>query len=99
MFRLRAYLTNTYLASFDLAVTATCYFVVRREEFGAAGNQAGPASLGFVLSLWLVLSFYFGMYRSRRLDSPVADLITLLKVGLASWVVVAFVSPLLPGLA
>src|SRR5439155_8532880 len=38
-------------------------------------------------------------YRSRRLDSPFADLIILFKVGLASWVVLEGTAHLAPLLA
>src|SRR5262245_7161468 len=89
MFNVRAYLTNTALAGFDLIVTAACFFAVQM--------KSGPASLVPVLILWLALSFYFGTYRSRRLDSPLADVVVIFKVGLTSWIVAQLGSPLLPG--
>ena len=56
-------------------------------------------AMGFVLTLWIVLSAYFRLYHSRRLDSPFADAITLLKMGLASWIVLEGSAHLLPQLA
>jgi exopolysaccharide biosynthesis polyprenyl glycosylphosphotransferase len=92
MFRVRACLTNTYLASFDLAVAGACYFAVR--------PPAPPSllPLSFLLVLWLGFSSYFGVYRSRRLDSPLADWVTLAKVGAATWTAVACAPLLLPAL-
>jgi len=108
MFRLRANLINTYLVSFDFAVAMFCYFAVHRTELGSAVSQtvfqtrwtpAQVSVLGFVLLTWIFLSFYFGMYRSRRLDSPFADLFILAKVGFASWVILESASHLAPQLA
>jgi Undecaprenyl-phosphate glucose phosphotransferase len=87
MFNLRVYLTNTGLACFDLAVTALCYF--------ALGHTGVPV---FVLTLWLMLSWYFGMYRSRRLDSPLADLLIISRVCLAGWILIQAFSTLFPTL-
>jgi Undecaprenyl-phosphate glucose phosphotransferase len=93
MFQLRAWLTNICLAAFDLGVTAACvvgmsYLV---EANAGPGGHTAPlsdrlASALPLLMLWLLLSLYFGMYRSRRLDSPLADWITILKVALTGWV-------------
>lgn len=107
MFRIRTYLTNAGLASFDLTVTALCHIAVWHLDLhgdpGAAPwrNSLLPdrvVALGFVLILWIVLSAYFRLYHSRRLDSPFADAITLLKVGLASWIVLEGSAHLLPQL-
>ena len=87
MFNVRVYLTNTGLACFDLAVTALCYF--------ALGISGVPV---FVLTLWLMLSCYFGMYRSRRLDSPLADILIISKVCLACCVLIPAFSTLFPAL-
>jgi Undecaprenyl-phosphate glucose phosphotransferase len=89
MFNVRVYLTNTCLACFDLAVTAACFFAVA---------SAGPDAIVFVLALWLALSSYFGMYRSRRLDSPLADLLIIFKVGFSGWILIQALSTLLPAL-
>jgi len=94
MFSVRVYLTNTYLACFDLAVTGACYLAVRPDGSGDPFKHAALA--GFIFILWLVLSFHFGMYRSRRLDSPLADLVILFKVSFASWVLLQAASTLLP---
>jgi Undecaprenyl-phosphate glucose phosphotransferase len=53
--------------------------------------------ISLVLAVWLVLSLYFGMYRSRRLDSPLADLVIILKVSVAGWVLVQLASTLPAG--
>lgn len=107
MFRIRTYLINTYLACFDLAVSASCYMAVSWVEPSSDGRlihlrdllTPGHAlPLGFVLLLWLTLSLYFRLYYSRRLDSPFADLIILVKVGLASWVILEGIAHLLPAL-
>jgi len=96
MFRIRTYLTNACLAGFDLTVTALCHIVVWQLELhrtlGPASSQPSPVSarslaLGFVLLLWVALASYFRLYHSRRLDSPFADTAILLKMGLASWIV------------
>jgi Undecaprenyl-phosphate glucose phosphotransferase len=104
MFRVRTYLTNTYLVCFDLAVTAVCFLAVLRSENGAGAAfqdllRTGQVSvLGFALVLWLILSSYFGMYRSRRLDSPFADLLILAKVSVVAWVILESASHLTPAL-
>lgn len=91
MFNLRVYLTNTCLACFDLVVTAACYVAVRYAVLSqstiANGNPLSvheAARLACVLILWLALSSYFGLYRSRRLDSPLADVFVIFKTGLAA---------------
>ena len=108
MFRVRAYLTNTYLVCFDLAIVAACYVAVQWAEPSSGGTpplfqdpltRGQVSALGFVLLLWLALSSYFGMYRSRRLDSPFADLLILGKVALTGWVILESASHLQPGLA
>ena len=87
MFNVRVYLTNTGLACFDLAVTALCYFAI--------GHSGVPV---FVLTLWLMLFCYFGMYRSRRLDSPLADLLIISRVCLSGWILIQAFSTLFPAL-
>ncbi len=108
MFRIRTYLTNFGLASFDLTVIAVCHVAVwHMDQYGTTGhafrgNLVIPdrlLAMGFVLTLWIVLSAYFRLYHSRRLDSPFADAITLLKIGLASWIVLEGSAHLLPQLA
>jgi exopolysaccharide biosynthesis polyprenyl glycosylphosphotransferase len=94
MFSVRVYLTNTYLACFDLAVTAACYLAARPDGPGKPLEHAALA--GSIFILWLALSFHFGMYRSRRLDSPLADVVILFKVSFASWVLLQAASTLLP---
>jgi Undecaprenyl-phosphate glucose phosphotransferase len=91
MFNVRAYLTNTCLACFDLVVTAACFFAVRQVE-------SGSTFFAPVLILWLALSLYFGTYRSRRLDSPLADAVVIFKVGLTSWIAAQLSAVVLPGL-
>jgi Undecaprenyl-phosphate glucose phosphotransferase len=108
MFRIRTYLTNAGLASFDLTVTAACHVAVwQMYLFGTighafSGNLLVPdrlLAMGFVLTLWIVLSAYFRLYHSRRLDSPFADALTLIKTGLASWIILEGSAHLLPQLA
>jgi len=94
MFNVRVYLTNTVLACFDLAITAASCLLLRPAGFDTTFGSI--AFFAFVLSLWLVLSLYFGMYRSRRMDSPLADLVIIFKVALASGVVIQAASTLLP---
>jgi len=107
MFRLRAYLINAYLASFDLAITVSCFLSLSGFQLTApwpnilrtslpAGHLFG---LGAAVLVWLSLSLYFGLYHSRRLDSPFADAITLCKVGFASWVVLGGLAHEFPALA
>lgn len=106
MFRIRTYLTNACLACFDLTVTALCHIAVWQLELdgtlGPAPRQSNISdcllALGFVLILWVVLASCFGLYHSRRLDSPMADAVTLFKVGLASWIVLEGSAHLLPQL-
>jgi exopolysaccharide biosynthesis polyprenyl glycosylphosphotransferase len=93
MFSIRVCLTNIGLACFDLAATAACYAVFRGiTELASwdAGFEAVAA-----LGLWLALSFYFGMYRSRRMDSAWGDCVVIFKVALASAVLVNVGSSLL----
>jgi Undecaprenyl-phosphate glucose phosphotransferase len=108
MFRLRAYLINAYLVSFDFAITALCYVAVLHYELSSGKTQTvfqilwtpvQVSVLGFALLTWISLSFYFGMYRSRRLASPFSDLIILAKAGFAGWIILESVSHLAPELA
>jgi exopolysaccharide biosynthesis polyprenyl glycosylphosphotransferase len=102
MFNIRVYLTNASLACFDVAVTAVCYFAVRPFGIAASARQTeglfahDPFVAALALIAWIALSSYFGMYRSRRMDSPLADVIVVLKVGLASWVLLQAVFSLFP---
>ena len=107
MFRIRTYLTNASLASFDLTLTALCHIAVwQLDLYGTLGPTPWRhalipdrlLALGFVLILWISLSAYFHLYHSRRLDSPFADAVTILKVGLASWIVLEGSAHLLPRL-
>jgi FlaA1/EpsC-like NDP-sugar epimerase len=50
----------------------------------------------FLLAVWLALSLHFGMYRSRRMDTPLADMVITFKVALASWILLHAASTLLP---
>ena len=96
MFNVHVYLTNACLACFDLTVTAVvCVALLLFHSGGSFGADAVPVA--FVLAVWLVLSLYFGMYRSRRLDSPLADLVTILKVSLANWLLIYVASTMPPG--
>jgi len=108
MFRIRTYLTNACLACFDLTVIALCHIAVWQwESYETFGKSEGRSlldpdrvlALGFVLILWIALSAYFRFYHSRRLDSPIADSVILLKVGLASWTILEGSASLLPQLA
>jgi Undecaprenyl-phosphate glucose phosphotransferase len=108
MFRIRTYLTNASLVCFDLTITALCHIAVWRGELIGILGPAPPRNLfdanrslalGVVLILWIVLSTYFRLYHSRRLDSPFADAVTLFKVGLASWIALEGSAQLLPQLA
>jgi Undecaprenyl-phosphate glucose phosphotransferase len=108
MFRLRAYLINAYLVTFDLAIATLCYVAVLHSELGSGRTQTvfrtlwtpvQVSVLGFALLTWISLSFYFGMYRSRRLASPFADSIILAKVGFAGWIILESASHLAPELA
>lgn len=86
MFNVRVYLTNACLACFDLAVTAACYFAMRPVQAGTVVERMALPL--FILALWLLLSFYFGMYRSRRLDSLLADMAISFKVSAATWLLI-----------
>lgn len=104
MFNVRVYLTNACLAVFDLAVSAVCYFAVG--PFGPAATPQRVEDLiipdallaAIVLAGWVALSSYFGMYRSRRMDSPLADAVVVLKVGMTSWVLVQLALSVFPAL-
>ena len=107
MFHLRVYLTNICLAGFDLIVCAVCFIVVGYATLGGIPSVAGIAgSLSMqgaaspmpLLVVWILLSCFFGMYRSRRLDSPLADCFVILKVGLAAWMLSQTANVLLPAL-
>lgn len=107
MFQVRAVLINTYLAIFDLAVTAACYLGLLSLELRA---QEGPVSalallaservlaLGWILGVWLALLWYFGMYQSRRMATVFADLGILAKVAVASLLVLEALAHLVPAL-
>ena len=97
MFGVRVHLTHTCLAALDLAVTTACLLGLRRLETGSTPEDVGL--LVPVLALWFALSAWFGMYRSRRLDSPLADLAIIFRIGLTSWILGQVVSGVLPGLA
>jgi Undecaprenyl-phosphate glucose phosphotransferase len=108
MFRLRAYLINAYLVTFDFAITTLCYVVVLHSELRSGSTQTvfqtlqtpvQVSVLGFALLTWISLSFYFGMYRSRRLASPFADLVILAKVGFLAWIIFESASHLVPQLS
>jgi Undecaprenyl-phosphate glucose phosphotransferase len=108
MFRIRTYLTNACLACFDLCVTALCNILVRQIELRGALSPSPLRNLlnrdclltvGISLVIWLLISAYFRLYHSRRLDSPFADAVPLLKIGLASWLVLESIAHLLPQLA
>jgi Undecaprenyl-phosphate glucose phosphotransferase len=107
MFRTQTYLTNACLACFDLTVTALCHVAVWQWELkGTLGAAPGrdvfnlhrlPA-LGIVLIIWIALAAHFRLYHSRRMDSPFADALTLLKVGLVSWIALEGIARLFPQL-
>src|SRR5262245_14264810 len=107
MFRIRAYSMDTCLACFDLAVIACCYVVVVSIELGATAISLSPHLLApdhlirlvFVWAIWFGLSLYFGLYKSRRLDSPFADLAILIKTGLVSWIILESVAHQVPSLS
>lgn len=104
MFRVRAYLIQTYLACFDLAVIGACYITVWRGSesrgmgapFDHAITSEHAVAFGGALVLWSALSFYFGIYHSRRLDRPFADLVVIAKVSIVSLVVLEVVTYLAP---
>jgi Undecaprenyl-phosphate glucose phosphotransferase len=107
MFRVRALLTNTYLAIFDLAVTAACYLGVLALELRVQGVPAtGPTllaservlALGWILGVWLALLGYFGMYQSRRMAPVFADLGILAKVSVAGLIVLEALAHFVPAL-
>jgi Undecaprenyl-phosphate glucose phosphotransferase len=107
MFRVRAYLIHAYLVCFDLAVIGTCYAAVwgvfTRAETSVSSDALLSVrhveTLTVTLALWLAFSFYFGMYHSRRLDQPFADLIIIAKVSIASLIGLECVAHLAPAMA
>jgi hypothetical protein len=92
MFGTRACLTNLCLAAFDLALAAGCCIALQLGPAGPPGMPAGRGEVivacGFMLAVWVLLCAYFGMYHSRRLDSPFADVAILFQAGVAAWVAV-----------
>lgn len=95
MFKARAYLINSCLACLDLTITAGCYLGVLWGQTQAGAGLRGwrgllntehTLALGWVLAVWLAFSSYFRLYHSRRMDSAFADLAILVKVALASLV-------------
>ncbi|HEX5413011.1 MAG TPA: undecaprenyl-phosphate glucose phosphotransferase [Terriglobia bacterium] len=106
MFRLRAYVIQAYLVCFDLAVVGACYVVVwlgfshpqAVAPFGLPANPRYIETLALTLVLWLAFSFYFGMYYSRRLGQPFADLVIIAKVSIACLVLLGCLGHLSPAL-
>ena len=107
MFHLRVYLTNICLAGFDLVVTAACFAVAGYAALGSGRSISGLTSLlsmenaaspAPLLIVWISLSCYFGMYRSRRLDSPLADCFVIFKVGMVAWMLCQSAIVLLPAM-
>jgi Undecaprenyl-phosphate glucose phosphotransferase len=104
MFRIRAYLIQACLVCFDLLVVGACcvaaWGVSAGRDMGTPLNYTITAeraiAFGGILVLWLVLAFNFGMYRSRRLDRPFADLIIIAKVSFASLLVLEGLTHLVP---
>jgi Undecaprenyl-phosphate glucose phosphotransferase len=104
MFRVRAYLIQAYLICFDLIVMGA-FYVPAWQDFSRLdrGLPSNPLiddrfikSLAVTLLVWLAFSFYFGMYHSRRLGRPFADLIIIAQVSTASMVVLECLGHLLP---
>lgn len=75
MFRVKAGLTNAALIVLDAAVVSVVQASV------------GEGPLLPFLAGWISMSAYFGMYHSRRMNSPMADLATLAKTAVATWFV------------
>ncbi len=107
MFQVRAFLTNFYLACFDLAITAIVYFSLLNLELEWAGRKVNwqtafaPAqlsALGSILAVWFALLLNFRMYHSRRMNTVFADLSILAKVALVSLVILEALARLLPAL-
>lgn len=106
MFPARALLINVYLATFDLGVAAVCYSVVlvlgvARGELTGAPLRISPdqiLAIGWLLAIQLALLTYFGMYRSRRMESPLSDLWVVGKVSLAELVILEALARVVPGL-
>lgn len=107
MFNVRAILIDTYLACFDLAITACCYLAILHLEMEAAAANPGwraafaserVLALGWVLGVWLALLWYFRMYHSRRMATVFADLGIVVKVTLAGLVVLEALAHFVPAL-
>ena len=64
MFRTRAYLTNMYLACFDLALTTSCYIAVEWWEFRSIGIPFGRGVL-FTREHTLTLALVLAVWGSR----------------------------------
>jgi Undecaprenyl-phosphate glucose phosphotransferase len=96
MFRVRAYLIQTYLVCFDLAVIGACVAAAWRASGGPFAAEHA-VTLMSVSVLWLAFSYYFGLYQSRRLDRPFADVLIIGKVSLASLLVLEAAAYRLPG--
>lgn len=101
MFNVRVVLTNACLAGLDLGLTVLCLLGLYALGPGAAGvPEASGRELATAVALiafaFLSLAMWFGMYRSRRMDSPLADLGVLARVDLALAVSVEMVHGLLP---
>ena len=88
MSNVRVYLTNAFLACFDLSVL-TIAAVINVQTLP-------PAPLLFS---WAALFFHFGMYRSRRLDGPLADAVILLKACIAGGILGRLAAPVFPNSA
>ncbi|HET9177488.1 MAG TPA: undecaprenyl-phosphate glucose phosphotransferase [Terriglobia bacterium] len=102
MFRVQAYVIQAYLVCFDLAVVSACYVALwlglARPETGAPqgslANGRNIEALVVTLAIWLAFSLYFGMYHSRRLDRPFADLVIIAKISIATLVLLECVGHL-----
>lgn len=94
MFRVQAYVIQAYLICFDLAVVSACYVAFwlgfagseTGDPYGPLANGRGIEALAATLVIWLAFSVYFGMYYSRRLDQPFADLLIIAKISIATLV-------------
>lgn len=101
MFNVRVFLTNACLAGLDLTLTVLCVlgFYALTSGGPATANVLGRepvAAVILVAPTCLILATWFGMYRSRRIDSPLADLGVLARVDLALWVTARLASGLRP---
>ena len=74
MFKMRAYLINSYLVSLDLTITGACYLAVCWGELPPGGrltrwrallDTEHAFALGCILGVWLASLFYFQVYRSK----------------------------------